>query len=506
MAARPRVTMLGDAEIADIVNSRTAKGALTALAKKYGVGGGRIRSIWKEYYGGTTLADASKNGIIKPLGGTFRAQAPQATTASTVRKAGKFSVMAAPIVAASSAPPRAKPIKEVRPAPRAKRNSEPVEDLDDYDEIDEIDEEMARDREEYRRVTGSMNAGNSSTELGDAAKQLLWHFARSGQLPPEEYTSELRETEREHRRNANNSQVAEALPQDAGRSARAARRVAPVVSRTFPEIGHKGYTVVSKRSAPGGQDCVSGTDSVCETASAGSSSGEDSDQESLPWGDSEGYSDEFREGEYTEGSQVYRETSRANSGRNYSTGASQQVLGRSQRRGLERENAPGYSQRRGQEQDRPRAREPRASRPVPAREDGQGGGGGRYEDDGEGECRAAQPLRSVSYPIPKAGKRLSEPLAEPLPRRSSRVPAVREASDGKSDRRSNEHHVGRSVLRAESPRGAGDGNSTNTREPGGDSAKGAGREAHTQAAGATTQKEVGVPGDPFGWAKWGKSK
>ena len=64
--------MLGESEIADIVTNRQMKNALTLLSKKYGVSTERIRGIWKEYFGGTTLADAAK-GPIKPLGSIARA-------------------------------------------------------------------------------------------------------------------------------------------------------------------------------------------------------------------------------------------------------------------------------------------------------------------------------------------------------------------------------------------------------------------------------------------------
>lgn len=60
--------VLTDDMIIDIVNNRFTKKASSLLSEKYGISESRIRTVWKNYYGGAKLRDAT-GGLIRPLPG-----------------------------------------------------------------------------------------------------------------------------------------------------------------------------------------------------------------------------------------------------------------------------------------------------------------------------------------------------------------------------------------------------------------------------------------------------
>lgn len=204
MAASRAKVVLGDTEIANIVNQRQTKYALKTLAATYGCGQARIRDIWTEYYGGTRLVDAV-NGPIKPLPGMARVggviqPTAEGDTDSVVdmgppkRRAGKFVVEAPPpYVPAASA---SKVVRAVfpkvepeAPAPKAPKGGGAAP------------KEAAPAVAKVELEIGSIEAGNNSGDLADDVRSRLRTLAVSGTLPPKKVEALAAEAEQAIQKN-----------------------------------------------------------------------------------------------------------------------------------------------------------------------------------------------------------------------------------------------------------------------------------------------------------------
>ena len=165
--------VLGDADVADICNGRGRKNAVGYYAKKYGVSTQRVRNIWAQYFGGTTL-EAHRTGLKTPLPGghqytggivastcAAKAAAPAPAAAKGGRKAGKFVVDGAPdFVPAQGAATRAKPVRAYKPPPPPPSSM-----------TESFNEELAE---------GELRAGNNSGDLAHIMERLLAVEQRSG--------------------------------------------------------------------------------------------------------------------------------------------------------------------------------------------------------------------------------------------------------------------------------------------------------------------------------------
>ena len=149
--------------IKDIVENRTIKDASRVLAAKHGISSERVRKIWYEYYGGTTLAHA-KNGLVKKLPTVGVAR--DATSKRRVRGVtGTFAVREPKIATAAEKKKdiasRANPVRKLA-------REEPEVDLELTDTglatMDDTEAEI---------LAGEVDAGNNSDMLLAAINALV---------------------------------------------------------------------------------------------------------------------------------------------------------------------------------------------------------------------------------------------------------------------------------------------------------------------------------------------
>jgi hypothetical protein len=163
---KPLIPMKGPEKLApeviiDICESRAIPKAADTLAKKHGISSSRVKNIWLNYYGGTTLADY-KTGLKKPLPNTEVAQREFGKRVIKTERAKYVVQEPKSIVAARRADEgsKASPMRKV-----AVRKSHDL-DLDNVAALDDNDAQI---------MAGEVNAGNNSSELIEAIGQLIEH-------------------------------------------------------------------------------------------------------------------------------------------------------------------------------------------------------------------------------------------------------------------------------------------------------------------------------------------
>lgn len=177
--ANPKKTILGSSEVAAIVNRRKEKGALNVLAKEYGISARRVQDIWREYYGGTTLADAA-GGVKKPL----PAAGLPAEPSIGQRRAGKFVADAPPQMVPAVGPLKARPVRVVQPkVGPANTRTLPVV----YEQEPELLEGGEPLSPQDLAILGgaSLEAGNNSRDLLEAVKRLENVVVSTGKMRPQ---------------------------------------------------------------------------------------------------------------------------------------------------------------------------------------------------------------------------------------------------------------------------------------------------------------------------------
>ena len=150
--------VLTPAVIADIVQSRAEKGARDSLALKYGISTNRVGNIWKEYYGGGTMADY-KTGIKKSL--------PTENVITADITSRRFNTPRATYVAKE---PRVidTPTTKAKVTRKLAAAKKVIKDLD-LDKLEDMGDKEAE------ILAGEANAGNNSSELLEAIASMIAH-------------------------------------------------------------------------------------------------------------------------------------------------------------------------------------------------------------------------------------------------------------------------------------------------------------------------------------------
>lgn len=146
--------------IRDICEQRTIKDAQNVLAAKHGISSNRVRKIWANYYGGTTLADA-KGGLKKPLP-TKPVPQKDINMRHLKTERAQYQVKSPKTMAAAARQDvgaKAAPVRKV---------AEPPQDLELTQEALE-----AMDDEDAEVLAGQVEAGNNSDLVREAINALL---------------------------------------------------------------------------------------------------------------------------------------------------------------------------------------------------------------------------------------------------------------------------------------------------------------------------------------------
>jgi hypothetical protein len=143
--------------ITDIVNGRKLTSARKTLAERHGISENRVNSIWKEYYGGTTLKHF-ESGLKKQIP-TTRADSDEAHTRKYKSERGVYTAKDPKVL--DSADAKAKVVRKVAPQKKIKTRDL---DLDNVEDMDDNDAEI---------IAGEVVNGNNSVELMAAMTELI---------------------------------------------------------------------------------------------------------------------------------------------------------------------------------------------------------------------------------------------------------------------------------------------------------------------------------------------
>lgn len=144
--------------ITDIINGRKGVSARKVLAERHGISENRVNSIWKEYYGGTTLKDF-ESGLKKPIPDVrLRADVDEPHTRKYKSERGVYTARDPKVI--DSADAKAKAVRKVAPQRKVKHDL----DLDAIAEMDDNDAEI---------IAGEVTNGNDSAILMSAIAELI---------------------------------------------------------------------------------------------------------------------------------------------------------------------------------------------------------------------------------------------------------------------------------------------------------------------------------------------
>lgn len=149
--------------IKDIVDSRGLTNSRHILSEKYGISKARVDRVWKEYYGGSTLADY-KTGLKKEL--PVNPVNMNEVAIRHYKTARATYAVKEPKVIGESADAKAKSIRQ-HPAVK-KQQISATKDLD-------LDHPEAMGDNEAQIMAGEVQAGNNSNELLAAMAEMLEH-------------------------------------------------------------------------------------------------------------------------------------------------------------------------------------------------------------------------------------------------------------------------------------------------------------------------------------------
>lgn len=176
--------VLSTDDIIQIVSRRNEKGAVTTLAKEFNISAPRVRKVWEEYYGGTTLKEAA-TGLKKPLPTSYKALPPEQQ--ADLRRSGGFVVDPPRMIDAGGGSTRANPVRKVDGKLPRSVDPLPAERLPPPPPPDE--------RLEIEQ--GIMNAGNDSVELRESIvgrlKTLTRHNEPNARQSVEDYIESAEE-------------------------------------------------------------------------------------------------------------------------------------------------------------------------------------------------------------------------------------------------------------------------------------------------------------------------
>lgn len=155
--------LLTPAQIKDIVEFRPNRGSRDILATKYGISVDRVTNIWRQFYGGSTLADY-KTGLKKKLP-TTDVRTADMNWRNFRSERGTYSARAPKVVDHTA---KAAAVRKLAPLKKVVNPEGPTADLD-LDAVDEMGDKEAQ------ILAGELRAGNNNEELLTAIYELLDH-------------------------------------------------------------------------------------------------------------------------------------------------------------------------------------------------------------------------------------------------------------------------------------------------------------------------------------------
>lgn len=151
--------ILPHAVIHDIITNRALPKARAAMAAKHGISEARVNNLYREYYGGTTLADY-KTGLKKPIPADTAGIPGENRQAKTPR--GKY----------SAAEPKLR--ADARAAPRVIKKPIRGEARSDELELERLGDLPAGAlNQQANIIAGQIQAGNNNADLVDAIHELI---------------------------------------------------------------------------------------------------------------------------------------------------------------------------------------------------------------------------------------------------------------------------------------------------------------------------------------------